>query len=254
MGTGRTADRGRVHWWSAALIGQNAATPTGQAGRIFLAEAVPAPPTSVEIDSIMSFKSASTDHPIHELLAERWSPYAFADRAVADADLCSLFEAARWAASSANEQPWRFVVAKQEHSEEFARLLSCLVDANQVWAQHAPVLMLGVVSQRFSRNDQENRSAAHDLGLAVGNLLVEATVRGLSVHQMAGILPDTARTVYQIPEGVEAWTAIAIGYAGDAAPLPDKLRDRELRPRTRHPLREFVFGGGWGEPSPILPG
>ena len=127
----------------------------------------------------MTDKRATTDYPIHELLAERWSPYGFEDRPVAEADLRSLFEAARWAASSYNEQPWSYLVATKENPDEFARLLSCLVEPNQAWAKAAPVLALGVVSLKFSRNNKENRAAVHDLGLAAGNLLVEATARGV---------------------------------------------------------------------------
>ncbi len=197
----------------------------------------------------MTDKKASTDYPIHELLAKRWSPYGFEDRPVAQVDLRSLFEAARWAASSYNEQPWSFVVATRENPEEFARLLSCLVDGNQGWAKAAPVLALGVVSLRFSRNNKENRAATHDLGLAAANLVVEATTRGLCVHQMIGILPDKAREVYQIPEHFEAWTAMAIGYKADPTTLPDALRERDLAPRQRKPLSEFVFSGKWGQPS-----
>jgi len=200
----------------------------------------------------MTDKKASTDYPIHELLAERWSPYGFEDRPVAQADLRSLFEAARWAASSYNEQPWSFFVATKENPEEFARLLSCLVEGNQGWAKAAPVLVLGVVSLKFSRNNKDNRAAVHDLGLAAGNLLVEATARGLCVHQMIGILPDKAREVYQIPEHSEAWTAIAIGYKGDPAKLPDALKERDLAPRQRKPLSQFVFTGKWGHPSPLV--
>jgi nitroreductase len=200
----------------------------------------------------MTDKKASIDYPIHELLAERWSPYGFEDRPVAQADLRSLFEAARWAASSYNEQPWSFFVATKENPEEFARLLSCLVEANQEWAKAAPVLVLGVVSLKFSRNNKDNRAAVHDLGLAAGNLLVEATARGLCVHQMIGILPDKAREVYQIPEHYEAWTAMAIGYKADPAKLPDALKERDLTPRQRKPLSQFVFTGKWGQPSPLV--
>ena len=156
----------------------------------------------------MTDKKASIDYPIHERLAKRWSPYGFEDRPVAQADLRSLLEAARWAASSYNEQPWNFFVATKENPEEFARLLSCLVEANQEWAKAAPVLVLGVVSLQFSRNNKDNRAAVHDLGLAAGNLVVEATARGLCVHQMIGLHPDKAREVYQIPEHYEAWTAM----------------------------------------------
>ena len=200
----------------------------------------------------MTDKKASIDYPIHELLAERWSPYGFEDRPVAQADLRSLFEAARWAASSYNEQPWNFFVATKENPEEFARLLSCLVEANQEWAKAAPVLVLGVVSLKFSRNNKDNRAAVHDLGLAAGNLVVEATARGLRVHQMIGILPDKAREVYQIPEHNEAWTAMAIGYKADPAKLPDALKERDLTPRQRKPLSQFVFTGKWGQPSPLV--
>jgi nitroreductase len=175
----------------------------------------------------MSKKSAFTDHPIHELLAERWSPYAFQDRLVSEADLCSLFEAARWAASSYNEQPWSYIVSTKENPELFQQLLSCLVDANQFWAKDAPVLALGIVSHKFTRNQENNRAATHDLGLATSNLVVEATAREICVHQMIGILPDKARDLFEIPEGYEAWTAIAIGYQGDPMTLPhSRMRSR----------------------------
>jgi len=200
----------------------------------------------------MNDKKASTDYPIHELLADRWSPYAFADRPVPEADLRSLFEAARWAPSSYNEQPWRYIVATQNDPEQFQRLLSCLVDGNQLWAKAAPILVLGVVSLRFARNAKDNRAAVHDLGLAAGNLLLEATARGLFVHQMIGILPDKARDIYGIPEGFEAWTGLAIGYKADPANLPDPLRERDLAPRQRKPLPEFVFSGKWENPSPLV--
>jgi nitroreductase len=202
----------------------------------------------------MADKNASTDYPIHEPLAARWSPYAFADQLVPEADVRSLFEAARWAPSSYNEQPWSYIVATKDDPEQFQRLLSCLIERNQIWAQAAPVLALGVVSLRFARNGQDNRAAVHDLGLAAGNLLVEATVRGLFVHQMAGILPDRAREIYGIPEGFEAWTGLAIGYQGDPTSLPARLRERDLVARQRKHLCEFVFSGQWKNASPLVLG
>jgi nitroreductase len=200
----------------------------------------------------MNIKKAVTDYPILQVLAERWSPYGFDDRPVREADLRSLFEAARWAASSYNEQPWRYLVATKENPREFERLLLCLVEGNQVWAKAAPVLALGIVSLRFARNNQDNRAAIHDLGLASGNLVVEATSRGLSVHQMIGLLPEKAREVYRIPEHYEAWTALAIGYKTDAAKREDGLDERDLASRQRKPLSEFVFTGQWGQPSPLV--
>ena len=200
----------------------------------------------------MNIKNAVTDHPILQALAERWSPYGFVDRPVAAADLRSLFEAARWAASSYNEQPWNYLVATRQDPVEFDKILSCLVEANRAWAKTAPVLVLGVVNLRFTKNNQDNRAAVHDLGLAAGNLVVEATTRGLSVHQMIGILPDKAREIFGIPEHYEAWTAMAIGYRAKPEDLPEGLRERDQTPRQRKPLGKFVFAGQWGQPSPIL--
>lgn len=200
----------------------------------------------------MNEKTATTDHPIHSLLAERWSPYAFADQTVAESDLRSLFEAARWAPSSYNEQPWRFIVARREDEAAFERLLSCLVPGNQSWAKAAPVLALGIASLRFERNGKENRAAVHDLGLAAGNLSIEATSRGLFVHQMIGIDPERARAVYGIPDGCEAWTGWAIGYRGDPNRLPESHRDRDRAPRQRKALGELVFSERFGAPARFL--
>ena len=196
-------------------------------------------------------KQASPDHPIHDLIARRWSPYAYADRPVSDDDLRSLFEAARWAASSYNEQPWAYVVATKADADAFERLLSCLVEGNQGWASAAPVLALGCTSLRFARNGKPNAAAVHDLGLASATLTLEATTRGLVVHQMIGILPDKARDLYRIPEGVQPVTALAVGYAADPATLPEKYRERDLAPRSRKPLSEFVFDGEWGTAASI---
>jgi nitroreductase len=195
---------------------------------------------------------ATVDHPVHDLIAERWSPYAFADRPVPKADLLSLFEAARWAPSSYNEQPWSYLLATREDAEEFGRLLSCLVPGNQAWAKAAPVLALGCTSLQFVRDGRPNAAAVHDLGLASANLVLEATARGLAVHQMIGILPDRAREVYQIPVGVQPLTGLAIGYAGDPAAVPENLRARDAARRPRKPLASFVFGGRWGTPSPAI--
>jgi nitroreductase len=194
-------------------------------------------------------KQATSEYPIQKLLADRWSPYGFEDRPVPEADLNSLFEAARWAPSSYNEQPWTYFVATRKTPGEFERLLSCLVPANQAWAKAAPVLVLGVVNLRFAKTNKDNRAAVHDLGLASANLVIEATARGLSVHQMIGILPDRARELYQIPEHTEAWTAMAIGYKANAESLPTGLKERDMAPRSRKPTSQFVFTGSWGQPA-----
>ncbi|MBA4104115.1 MAG: nitroreductase [Pirellula sp.] len=196
-------------------------------------------------------KQAHPDHPIHEYLAARWSPLAMADREVSDADVLSLFEAARWAASSRNEQPWTYIVAKRSNAAEFAKVLSCLEEANQVWARHASLLAIACYATTHARNGQPNAAAAHDLGAASASLTFEATSRGLLVHQMIGIFPDRAREAFHVPAGVEPLTAIAVGYEGDPNALPEHQRERDLAPRTRKPLKDFVFSGDWGKSATL---
>jgi nitroreductase len=196
-------------------------------------------------------KQAKHDHPIHELITQRWSPYAFSDQDVSDQDLCSLFEAARWAASSYNEQPWSYIVAKKTDTEEFKQMLSCLVEANQAWAEAAPVLAIGCTRLVFERNGKPNAVAVHDLGLASANLTFEATSRGLSVHQMSGIVPEKAIELFGIPPQTIPVTALAIGYAAAPNELPAKYLERDLSPRPRKALAEFVFGSKWGTPTRI---
>lgn len=197
-------------------------------------------------------KPADNSHPILEPIRRRWSPRAFADRPVAPEALRRLLEAARWAPSSFNEQPWSFIVATRDQTEEFERLLGCLVEGNRSWARHAPVLMLSVAKLRFERNDKPNRHAWHDVGLAVENLIIQATSLDIFCHQMAGILPDRAREEFGIPEGHEPVAAMALGYAGDPDSLPEERRESERAPRSRRPLEEFVFTGAWGEASEIV--
>lgn len=195
-------------------------------------------------------KRANTQHPILDALAQRWSPRAFADRPVEREKLQALFEAARWAASAFNEQPWRFFVATRDRPEAYARLLGCLVEANQAWAKDAPVIGLTAVAERFKKNDKPNRCAEHDLGLAMGNLSAQATALGLSLHQMAGIEQDHAKDELQLPEGFHAFSGFVIGYPGDPAALPEGwMRDSETAPRERHAFDAFVFGGTFGQPS-----
>src|SRR2546426_5475838 len=141
-------------------------------------------------------KLAETQYPIHDLLRKRWSPRAFSSRPVEPDKLRSLWEAARWAPSSYNEQPWSFIVATKEDEAEYARLLSCLVEGNIQWAQHAPVLMVSVARLSFDEDGNPNLHAFHDVGQAVANLIVQATALGLVVHQMAGIFPDKIRELY----------------------------------------------------------
>ena len=197
-------------------------------------------------------KPAITQFPIHDLLHSRWSPRAFSSRSVEPAKIASLFEAARWASSCFNEQPWHFILATMDHPMAYQQLVSCLVEGNQVWAKQAPLLVLTVAKMTFDHNGKPNPHAFHDVGLAVGNLAVQATALGLVLHQMAGILPDRIKATYAVPEGYEPVTGVAIGYPGDPDSLPDALRERELAPRARNPLPAFVFSEVWGQPSRLV--
>ncbi len=191
---------------------------------------------------------APTDHEIHELLRKRYSPRAFSAKPVEDGELRSLLEAARWAASCFNEQPWRFIVARRKDAGEFERLLSCINEKNQKWAQHAAVLMLSVARSRFGHNGKPNRHALHDVGQASAQLTLQAMSLGLGVHQMAGFSGERARELYGIPEDFEPVAAIAIGYFEDPEDPPEPLRQPELGARSRKPQAHFAFGPRWGEP------
>ncbi|RMH21771.1 MAG: nitroreductase, partial [Gammaproteobacteria bacterium] len=157
-----------------------------------------------------------TSTPIHDLLRQRWSPYAIdPKKSVSSDDLTALFEAARWTMSSYNAQPWRYIVGIRGRSDEiWQKVFDCLVEGNQPWAKNAPVLALGLVEHLFEHNGKPNKAATHDLGAASAFLTVEATARGLVVHQMIGIEPEKARETFQLPEHIEPFTGLAIGYPG----------------------------------------
>jgi nitroreductase len=193
-------------------------------------------------------KPAHTQFPIHELVARRWSPRAFDERPLGVDLLRTLFEAARWAPSSNNEQPWRFIVADKENETDWNRLFDCLTDGNRRWVFRAPVLALSIASMNFEDDGKPNRHAFHDTGLAAENLVLQATASGLAAHQMAGFDVEKARVDLEIPSGFEPVAMIAIGYPGDPAVLPERLRERELRPRSRRPIGEWTFSGRWGIP------
>jgi nitroreductase len=197
-------------------------------------------------------KPASTTAPVVDLIARRWSPRAFEERPIESEKLKSLFEAARWAPSSNNEQPWRFLAATKEQRPDYERLLGCLSEGNAKWAFRAPLLILSVASLFFEDNGKPNRHALHDTGLAAENLVLQATAMGLLAHQMAGYDLEKARKECQIPSGFEPVAMIAVGYPGDPSVLPDYLRERELKPRERQPVEDFVFSGSWGRPSPLV--
>jgi nitroreductase len=197
-------------------------------------------------------KPANTEHPVLDVIKRRWSPYDFSDRPVEHEKLMSLLEAARWAASSYNEQPWRFILATKDQPQAFQKALGCLVEANQAWAKDVPVLILTATSTKFKKNGKPNRVHQHDLGLAAGNLVLQATELGLFVHQMAGVDLDKVKSAYNLPNGFEPQTAIAIGYGVDPKTLDEEARKKAEAPRSRNDFADFVFGQNWGEPSPVV--
>jgi len=197
-------------------------------------------------------ENALFEYPVHQLIAKRKSGRAFSCKPVADATVGSLLEAARWAASSSNEQPWHFIVTEKEKRPDYDRLLSCLVEFNVQWARHAPVLILSIAQLNFASNGKPNRHALHDVGQAAANLALQATALGLTAHQMAGFDMQKTRDEFVIPQGYEPVAVIAVGYPGDSPNLPDNLRKRKMAPRQRKPLHDFVFSGTWGHPAAWL--
>jgi nitroreductase len=173
------------------------------------------------------------------------------ERLVESEKMRSLLEAARWAPSSNNAQPWRFVVATKDRPADYDRLFDCLLEGNKKWVHRAPVLILSVAKLAFD-DGSPNRHALHDVGLATENLALQAAALGLASHPMAGFQIDKARNDLAIPDGYEPVAMIAVGYPGDPAVLPDRLRDRELAPRSRMALMELVYAGLWGAKSSLI--
>ncbi len=195
------------------------------------------PPLTPE--AIEQLKRAPEVPGVLDVILRRWSPRAFSAREVSPGDLKRIFEAARWAASSNNEQPWRFLLGRRG-DETYEKIFDSLVEFNQAWVKSAPVLVLSASKKTFSKGNQ-NRHALHDTGAATANLALQTTALGLHAHHMAGFDAERARTSLIIPEDYEIGSVTAIGYLGDPGTLPDNLREREEAPRSRKPLEELVF-------------
>jgi len=194
----------------------------------------------------MSLNPAPTAHSIDPLLAGRWSPRAFSEQAVNAEQINSILEAARWAPSSSNIQPWRFLVWNRNvNASAYDRAFATLVPFNQDWVRGSPVLVAACVHNVNSRGEP-NRTAWYDTGAAAFSLVLQAHALGLAAHQMGGFDPAQLREAFQIPAEFDAIAMIAIGHHGDAQKLNDKLREREQAPRARLPLGEIAFAGEWG--------
>ncbi|MGA2808299.1 MAG: nitroreductase family protein [Terracidiphilus sp.] len=203
--------------------------------------------SAVEVNDL---KHAPAVEGVLPVIHSRWSPRSFADRDVSAADLKKVFEAARWTASSYNEQPWRFFVGTRG-SVTYKKILSTLIEFNQAWASHAPVLILGVARPTFSQNDSPNRVALYDLGAAASYLTLQAAALGLATHQMAGFDVESARVALSIPADYIFGAVIALGYQGEPSALTNgQMLAQETAPRQRKPLNDFVLSA-WGEPADL---
>lgn len=187
-------------------------------------------------------KPADTDQPLLDAIANRWSPRAFADRTPTDDELALVFEAARWAPSCFNEQPWRYLVVRRGEPE-FADAVAGLVAANQAWAGDAPVLGFSLARGNFSQTEKPNRHAWHDVGAASALLSIQAASLGMMVHQMAGIVAEVVRERFAVPDELDVVAGFAMGWPGEPEQLAEPYRTRELAPRSRRALSEMLVRG-----------
>jgi nitroreductase len=198
-------------------------------------------------------KPAITQVSIADLIANRWSSRAYdAAKPVAQAQIIALLEAARWAPSSYNDQPWCFVVCdKNTDADAWQKAFDCLMPSNQAWLINAPVLMLGCANTVLDINQHANRFAQYDTGAAVENICLQATHMGLMTHQMGGYHADKAREAFAIPTQFTPMAMISVGYAGEQAQLKqvsEELYERDVAERKRKALSELFFAGAWGKP------
>jgi len=196
----------------------------------------------------MSESRGNSSAEVHELIAKRWSPRAFDSvKPVEREKLLSLLDAARWAPSCFGDEPWRYVVCDRfEDESAWQSLLSCLAEKNQLWAKHAPVLMVSCADSEFRQNGNANRWGQHDTGAASISLCLQATALGLASHQMGGFDVDAVRRAFDVPEQFMPMSVIAIGYAGSIDELHEDFRPMEEGDRKRQPLGENFFAGKWG--------
>ena len=183
-------------------------------------------------------KGANTTHPVHELIRERWSPRAFSSKEITAYDMKTILEAATWAPSSSNEQPWRYQYAFKD-TPGFTALWECLTGGNKPWTKNASVLMVCIAKKTFIRNDKDNRHYMHDCGLANENLLLQATSMDIYGHPMAGFDIDKTIVTLNLKKDDEPVCFIALGYLGNADQLDEPNRTRETEPRTRKPVEEI---------------
>jgi nitroreductase len=186
-------------------------------------------------------KSGEFESPILEVIQMRRSRRAYADTSVEPDKIQSLFEAARWAPSSSNEQPWLYLYATKDQTELWHKIFDGLLEGNKVWARNAPLLIVSLSRKNFLRNERPNLAARYDLGAANAFLSLQAAHLGLNVHQIGGFDGEKIKQNLNVPDTYEAVVIMAIGYPGDAGLLPEHLKLRELAPRERYLQQEFVM-------------
>jgi nitroreductase len=190
---------------------------------------------------VTMLKSAEFESPILEVIQMRRSRRAYDAAPVEKEKISSLFEAARWAPSSVNEQPWMYLYATKDQTELWGKIFEALTEGNKVWAKNAPLLILSLVRKNHFRNDLPNVSARYDLGAANAFISLQAAHLGLNVHQMAGFSAAIAKKNLNIPDHFEPVVILGIGYPGNVEHLPENLKAREMAPRERYRQQEFVM-------------
>jgi len=196
----------------------------------------------------MQEKKAVTSVPIHDLLASRWSPRAYAaGRTVSRGQLAALLEAGRWAPSCNGDEPWRYLVWDRNRDPQgWQRAFDCLSEGNRKWVQNVPLLMLSCAGSAFAHNGKPNRWTQHDTGMASLSIALQAVALGLIAHQMGGFDAEKARAAFGIPAEYTPMAMIAIGYQAEPDVLDEETKKKELAPRARKPVSERFFEGGWG--------
>ncbi|MFA6978271.1 MAG: nitroreductase family protein [Ignavibacteriaceae bacterium] len=185
---------------------------------------------------------------ILNLIKKRWSPREFdPTKKISPAQISLLFEAARWAPSAFNEQPWNFIIVTKDNPEQFEKILNLLMDGNRTWAANASALILTVASLRASHNGDENFHALYDLGASVTNLSLQAVEQNIYIHQMGGFYHDKARKTFQLNEDYAPVSVLALGYLPETKSFKEN-KERILAKRKRKSLNEFVFRNNWGSP------
>lgn len=184
-------------------------------------------------------KEAVTKYPVHELISKRWSARSFSSKQISRDQVNTMLEAARWASSSVNEQPWQYTFSFNG-TEGFNKIWEVLSAGNQPWVKHASVIMMCAARKTFSRNNEFNRHYMHDVGFANANLLTQATSMGIYGHILGGYDQDRARELFKLNDDQEIVAFIALGYLGDSNQLDEPYKTREVTPRTRKPLEEFT--------------